>query len=239
MLLIVTGTICPDNNVPQLVLKNRDERLVQYNKSIEKLLNSKKVKKVIFCDNSNQHIDITKLNKLAKLTSKEFEYITFNGDIDRIIDQGKGYGEGEIINHILEKSTIIRDEDYFFKITGRLFVDNIDKIIEKVDKEYSYFNKTSISHNCNSIDTRFYGVRICDYNKYLRYAYKKVSDRQGKYLEHVFFDIVKNSDMSRRNIPLFPRIIGQSGSMGSFYSKNKTKDKLKDFVSKANMFAVR
>lgn len=239
MLAIITGTINPENGIPDLVLTNSNERLKQYIEAIKKVLKSHNIKKVIFCDNSNSKIDISNINYMAKQYNKEIEFFTFSGDKKKVLENGKGFGEGEIIDYILKNSKLIKQEDYFIKITGRLYVENIDKIIYHMDKKYNYFNKSSVGKKCNMVDTRFYGVKISDYNRYLRKAYESVDDRNGKFLEHIFYNVLKQYKVNSRNMPFYPRISGQSGSMGILYKTGIIKGFIKDFTYKINMFSVK
>lgn len=238
MLFIVTGTINPNSSIYELALKDNKERLNQYVSAIKKLLNCNCINKVIFCENSNFKVDLSEIYDLAKKNEKQFEFIQFKGDDNRAVSQGKGYGEGEIIKYVLHNSRLIKTEEYFFKITGRLFVTNIDKIIKNINKEYNYFNLASI-RNSERIDTRFYGVKISDYVQYLQDAYKYVDDKNQIYLENMFYKMVSSNSIKQKNTPLYPRIVGQAGSSGEIYKINPVKLLLKDLACKLGAFSVR
>lgn len=53
---------------------------------------------------------------------------SFQGDVDAVRMKGKGYGEGEILAYLYENSSIMQRSRYYYKITGRLTINNIDKI---------------------------------------------------------------------------------------------------------------
>lgn len=237
MLIIVTATIKPSSDVPFLKLSNVNERLEQYIESIIKLFDCENIEKVIFCDNSNYVIDCNRLYESAKLKNVSFEYLHFKGDSSKVSSKGKGYGEGEIINFILENSKLIIGENYFFKLTGRLRVANLNKILNKTKNNINYFNTSSFK-NKNSVDTRFYGISVKQYNEYFRNAYHQVDDKNHVYLEHVFFNIIKQKKINSINMPFYPVFIGQSGSTGKLYEENLFKDNIRNLMHKMNLYNV-
>ena len=99
MIAIVTGTIKPMAQMGQLVLRDEKERLKQYKEGLEFLLLSGAFDKIIFCENSNYGMqEFEKLRQTAKEHHIQMELFSFAGDAKRAELQGKGYGEGEIMN---------------------------------------------------------------------------------------------------------------------------------------------
>lgn len=238
MLVIITGTIKPNSKVYQLALSNVSERTYQYIDSIKKILENKKVDKVIFCENSNYKVDFNEIYLLAKEKGKQFECIQFKSDEKYILLKGKGFGEGEIMKYIFEKSKLINNEKYFIKITGRLKVNNLEKIINKISKDKTYIN-TDLKNTSFMADTRVYGMPTNVYKKYFIDAYKSVDDKNKNYLEHAFYKIIVDNKIKTENFPYFPDISGQSGSMGIIYTNSRLKLLIKNLLSKFQMFSIR
>ena len=101
-------------------LTDVSERLKQYIECIEFYLCKTSINKIVFCENSNYKFDSRALYELAKKNNKLLEILQFNGNYSQIVDRGKGYGEGEIIEYALQNSKLFLQSKYFVKVTGRL-----------------------------------------------------------------------------------------------------------------------
>ena len=55
-----------------------------------------------------------------------------------MLEQGKGYGEGEIIEYALKNSAFLHSEREFIKLTGRITIENLDAIIRKMQPGKMY-----------------------------------------------------------------------------------------------------
>lgn len=239
MLVVISGTINPNNSVPFLKLNSSKERLIQYEMTIRNLLNNKNISKVVFCDNSNYSFETKEFNELAQNQKKEFEYLTFCGNYENVKRFGKGYGEGELLKYVLDNSELLKNEKYFYKLTGRLILLNMDKIIKKTNQNINYFNKINFFNNNDKADTRFYGIKIEDYKRYFSHAYKKVDDYNGNYLEHVFYRIIKDNNIQHKNMPSYPRFYGISGSSGASYQLSKLSFLLKNICCKFGLAKIK
>lgn len=228
MNLIITGCIKPNKNVPYLTIVDEKERFNDYCETIKWAIKETKFNKIVFCDNSNYKFDYNEYENLAHQYNKRFEYLTFCGSNEEICKKGKGYGEGEIINHTLLNSNLLKNEDYFFKITGRLKIENINKIIKNNNKNY-FMNR----HLTKQVDTRFYGIKKKDFILALKYAYEAVDDINGYFLEHAYFDSLNNKKIKYRTFYSNPNFLGKSGSTGTIYDVKK---ELKLFEFIKNIF---
>ena len=236
MVIIVTATIAPKANMHQLVLKDKDQRLQQYKNALNSIMDARPDAKIVFCDNSGFGTDGFEEEKAdAKDKGIQLEILSFPGDSDAVIRQGKGYGEGEIISHVLSESKLMRNEQYLIKITGRLRVDNIADLVSRVNQDRVYFNIPNI-HKKDLFDTRIYAMPVKTYKEYFETAYKKVDDNQGYYIEHAFTDVIFENKLKVRNFPRYPRIVGESGSGGAQYTYTEWKSKIRDILSVFNVY---
>lgn len=134
----------------------------------------------------------------------------------------------------------MKNEDYFIKITGRLIVKNINKIFLTLNKNINYFNTDDILGLISKrIDTRFYFVKISDYKEYLMKSYMNVYDDKGYYLEHVFYNVLKEKNIKHRCFYIYPKFEGVSGSTGKIYNSSNIGVNIKnDILAFLNMFSV-
>lgn len=239
MLAIVTGTIRPAPQMSQLVLRDEDERLKQYEDSLQSLLCSRAFTKVVFCENSDYGMErMSYLKDIAGENGVELELLSFRGNVEKACIHGKGYGEGEIMAHVFSHSELIGKETYFVKITGRLKVDNIKDIVSRMNKQRTYFNTPN--HTRTDIyDTRMYGMPTRQFKDFFLHSYEQVLDEQGIFLESVYTQTLQKYSIQVRNFPRYPRIVGISGSGGIAYGYTEWKCKIKDALSFVNLYTVK
>lgn len=238
MLAIITGTIRPSPKMHQLILRDENERLRQYEESIRFFLCSGAFSKVVFCENSNYGTEmLSRLWKVAKSNGVELELLSFQGNIAESCIHGKGYGEGEIMKYVFLHSRIASIEPYFVKITGRLKVDNIRDIAMRMGQNRTYFNIPNRTRR-DIYDTRIYGMTVRQFKELFMDGYSQVMDEQGIFLETVYTRILRDNFIPVTNFPRYPRLVGISGSGGLIYNYTEWKCKIKDIGSRMNLYKV-
>lgn len=239
MLAIVTGTIKPNEHMKQLTLRDSQERCRQYEEALLQLIESKAFRKIVFCENSNYGVDqFQHLIEKAKENAVELETLSFQGNIGKACEHGKGYGEGEIMEYVFANSILVDEENFFVKITGRLRVDNIGDIARHLKSNNTYFNIPNREQK-HMYDTRLYAMPICQFKEYFQGAYMSVYDEQGIFLENVYTDILKDNNIPVKNFPKYPRISGISGTGGMRYEYTEWKCKIKDIFSKMGLYKAK
>ncbi len=241
--LIVTGTIKPDKNIFSLKLIDKNERLKQYIDSIEFYILNTKIKNIVFCDNSNVYSqEINELIELARKHKKNFEYLYFEGNVEKAKEKGKGYGEGEIINYVFNNSKLIENINTIIKVTGRLKVRNLNLFLKFNRKNINYFN-TFVGYRC---DTRFYIINKEDYLNFFGDAYEFVNDKENHWLEFEFKDRILKNSFKYKSFKVLPDIDGYSGSTGEKYKESnleynikKIKYYIKKVISKFNLYSFK
>lgn len=231
MVAIITGTISPSEQMGQLVLKNTEERLKQYIDALDFLIREKAFDKIIFCDNSGYSMEQLRfLEEAAWANGTELELLSYEGNTQKCIEHGKGYGEGENLEYVFYHSELLRSETYFVKLTGRLKVVNIRDICRRLRTGRIYFNvpKSSIREY---YDTRIYAMPVETFQSLFLSAYPQVCDDKEIYLEKVYTKVLQNNNLRVHNFPKYPRITGIGGSTGQTYDYSEWKCKIKDWVS--------
>ena len=226
MIVVLTATICPCPNQVYLALSNPKTRLEQYRKAVAFYLNCKEVSGVILCDNSmSVDSDFTYETELARKMGKPLEVMYIHTDECKISQYGKGYGEAEILDNVVSCSRMLKKNDIFLKVTGRLILTNADTLI----KHFADSDVDIVINQCGkaSVDSRFFFAKASVYEKFFSEAKASVNDREGKYLENVYYDVITTHHFKTDNFHRFPRVRGQSGSLGYQYNDNTWKRKVK------------
>lgn len=234
MLAVVTGTLYPKASVFRVNLSDAEERLKQYAECLRFLSESREVTKIVFCDNSGC-FDLMEKLKVMNGDIQNAEYLCFKGS-DDVVKYGKGYGEGEILKYVWNNSELLRTETEFIKITGRIIIRNLDMVIQKMKPEINYFNTVRPFTRDGQIDTKFYKISKESFEKYFLDVYKQVRDQENVYLEHVYYNVIKNEKIKHRNFSVYPVYEGVSGSIGTSYGSAKWKYFIKNLLSKINLY---
>lgn len=180
------------------------------------------VSRMVLCENSDDHLLGVMLEEVAAKNCKKFEYLHFNGDSRAAFMLGKGFGEGEIIKHAIQHSSLINDLEYgFYKITGRLTVANFDDIDRRIDATSNVFRLMSTRlRSALMVDTRFFYVQTKFYVDNLLNTFMNVDDRNGVFLEHVFYhELARNPEVS--GMPRYPLLQGRSATTGKDYASSR------------------
>jgi hypothetical protein len=218
--LIITSTVYVNSDMTILVDPViREQQCVD---SILYYLKSPYLESIVVCDNSGFDFSTNKrILEAAAQSGKQTEFLCFAGEKQTIAAKGKGYGEGEMMAYILMESRLLkRAGASFFKITGRLLVLNFDAIARKVKPGRSYFQRVGRNPfvNLKKVDTRFYYCNVGLFESHLLHAYKVVNDREGRYLEHVYYEALQGQPSPYTGFGVPPLFGGTSGSTGLSYS---------------------
>lgn len=91
------------------------------------------------------------------------------------------------LKYAIENSKFINSNKVFYKVTGRLFVENINLMIKK-DSNINNCFYTDV-WNSTSVNT-FFKCDASFFKMYLENSYLEVNDSQGRFLEFIYFDIL-------------------------------------------------
>jgi hypothetical protein len=231
MVLLITSSVY--SSAPFTVVNSSEVREKQLFISLREWLTNYLEVKLVVCDGSG--FNFHACNLLASLgdSISRVEFLTFKNDSDKVNELGKGYGEGEIIHYALKNSHFLQGEDYFYKVTGRLFIKNADCILNS--KKYDLICALNFEYKsfifpvrCESMDTRFYGIRKEYYSEHFINLYKDVNDKEGIFLEHVFLRKFKSLLYAENNIKFWNNFefFGVSGSTGKNYTDHSAIKKI-------------
>lgn len=230
--LLLTGCIDP-GSTPFLKLRDTQTRLADYLASIARWIDESDFGSIVFCENSGYSHSYEDLVERARAAGKRLEVLSYRGNEGAQL-YGKGYGEGEIIKHALEHSSLLKDKKSFYKATGRIFVRNINSILERdAGKPTIFIHFTSWKY----VDTRFFKCDIAFFKERLGDAYKEVRDRERVSIERIY-----KSRLRGLGLPVFsefPDIVGMCASSGEAYDFSGARLGLSSLLLRLGLYNVR
>ena len=210
--ILLTGCINPDG-MAYTALNNTEERKAQYVNAIRYYLNKTNYS-VVFAENSGTDISFLFQDFID---SGRFECLSYMGNQNK--EKGKGYGEAEIIEFAINNSRLIDEKSIIAKITGRLIINNINRIIEPLKKNTDFVS-CQFHSDLKFADSRLVCATTAFYHHFLKYK-EQINDSIGVYFEHILSSSVINSNMRYIPFPEEPMIIGTSGTTGDIYQTHK------------------
>ena len=184
--IVVLLTACINPGETCLVeRKNPAQRLADYKKALLFWLKCQSLQNIVFCENSGA--DLAELRELVRTNNtygKTIEFLSFYGQ-PPLPSLGKGYGEMRIISYALEHSTAVRDADFVLKVTGRLIINNVQKIIDGASRITDVHVLCDLSHSLSFADSRVFLATPSFLSGYLVPFLDLINDSAGIYFEHV------------------------------------------------------
>jgi hypothetical protein len=156
----MTATITPPAGVPFLTRRDPAVRLADYRDALSLYLQVRNdaIDRIVFADNSES--DLSTLASLVRDEGhgKDVELLSFAGP-DYPVEQGRSVGETYLIEEALSKSRILsglRENELFWKVTGRLQIRNIGRLALSTPPCDLYIDLRR--HRLQWADTRVFAV---------------------------------------------------------------------------------
>lgn len=179
---------------------------------------------LVLCDGSN--FDFRPLIETLP-NPDQIECLKFQNEVATVQHFGRGYGEGEIVRHALEHSTLIQSAGCFAKCTSKLWVENFAECLLQwngelmfkgvFDNAFTPWKRTKLAY----IDTRFYVASVDTYKKWFLNAHQSVRAQYGHSLEECFRDIFLQQQLQRCLMSPPPVIFGVGGGTGVYYKNTR------------------
>jgi hypothetical protein len=222
--VLITCAINPPPGIKYLNLSDPAQRLITTKCSVY-FWASIGIKKLLIVDSTSTSVlDENELETL-KITGIDVEQITFQQKDEDIIQKGKGYAEGKLIEFALNHSRILKNETSFFKSTGKVFCRNLPKIINLISSSEvkSIFWSLFEHDKFNTVDTRFFYASIEDCRTILLPIYDSLNETTiGKCIEEtltIYFDQLLIKGRSLR-----PQLSGFAGGHGKQWEETHLGD---------------
>lgn len=216
--LVMTATFRPAADTLGLVVRDERERTLQYLCALVSWARPAHVRRIVVCENSNTVFDFSRVTQYLRAAGKEVEMHVLDGNKD-VTRFGKGYGEGEILEHVYRHSRLLHASPAFYKITGRLFVSNFDAVSAATPSLDAFQRKVKQPKDGparpRKVVTTFFKCSRALFESRLVRAYTQVDDSQGVYIEHVYYNQLQDLDLPDFDIK--PVLVGQQASTGRIY----------------------
>lgn len=206
--LLMTSSISVDKNMKFHNHIPEKDRLKQYISAVVFYIMESNFTDIVFVDWS--WYDLNNLNFLKELASrfdKKIELLSFNNDQKQVVIHWKWYWENKIIEYALDNSDVLNKNDIFYKVTWRYIVKNINNIVKNEKNNRNVFFKISFLWKfgwmCN---TAFFKCGLSEFQKNLWWVGENVYDEKWVYLEHIYFNAIKNNDFKVKcfkELPVF------------------------------------
>lgn len=131
MILLLTASIAPKQFKNSVERNDVTTRLEDYKQALTLWLHHKdeRITEVIFAENSGY--DLTEIKQIFKLENTYNRKFTLIQKEESLAPEGVhyGYSELELIDLVFERYNFLSAQDYFIKVTGRLYFPEISKLI--------------------------------------------------------------------------------------------------------------
>lgn len=235
--LLLTGTI--DSAVYQNVgnkIQDVRVRLKQYESSIERYICSTPFNPIVFIENSGYEFDSGRFETLAEAYHKQFEFISGTVCKAEVIRYGKSYGDAFLIHEGLQKSRLLKEEDFFYKITGRIFLKNSRQICRTRDK---YRNEFITYTGMGWCLTNIFKANREDYLRVLDSVYEDCDEAKVRDIEISFYHRLVNSDMNPGSFETYPYFDGVMGATLRKYSGGGIERAVRNVMARCHCFTLR
>lgn len=189
---------------PNHVIKDTKVRLIQYLHSLI-LFSKTRVQDLIFCDNSGMELNLSILKELFRTQDIGLEILLFK---ETLSTHNYGLLEHNILKHILENSQAMKKHKSFYKVTGRLYIENMNDIL---DAERDNENVFSEEHN-GYLDTRCFKIS----KEVFRQSLWDDSAFALEKSEEIYWDRVQQ----RSHFKHRPIVVGRAGWSGQVYDRD-------------------
>jgi hypothetical protein len=230
--LLMTATIRPPAGVPSLHRTDPAVRLQDYVSALRFYLSLRTsiVKNIVFADNSNS--DLSALQAIVKesQTDKDVEMISFPG-LDYPASNGRAFGEFKLIDHVVNKSRIIRQlgpREHFWKTTGRLRVVNLERLVRTMPEGAELY--VDLRPRRRWCELRTFAVTVGAYRKCFEGCYEELSEPEIGNPHYFLFDRIRSWAATKelgfgivQQMKVVPRIEGISGWRNQEYLQGKYK----------------
>ena len=192
-------------------------------------------RRLVVCDGSGFDFSEAASRLMDQHPGLHIECLSFHNDAHKVAQFGKGFGEGEIVNHALARSDMLAQAGAFAKCTGKLWVTNYLQCCRHFNGRAAFLQGGKL--RVGYIDTRFYMVSMEFYAARLAHAHASVRDREDHFLEHAFAQALHGLKSHEIGIWPPPSIEGVSGTFGTPYTNSRA-DRVRLWMRCMSYFVV-
>lgn len=231
--LLLTGTIKPFSD--DVSDRRVEERLQEYESTITRYIVETKANPIVFVENSNYNFNSEKFRKLAESYGKKFEFVKGTISVEQVKQHGIGYGDGLLIFEGLTKSKLLQRVKFFYKVTGRIFIENFDKIVRSA---YWHRNEFISYDGIGWCMTWFFKANLIDYLSALGDIYKDCDDKSLRDLEICVWMRLTKSNLKINSFCCYPFTKAKMGDTDKAYISGRNEYMLRNLLIKLHVFTM-
>ena len=211
--ILITTAIAAPANTPMLRMTDSNMRSITTKAALYFWVGQGQ-KSIVVCDATGSSVlDADELAAVRKL-GVNIEQLSYQQDGALLAQRGKGFAEGQLIKHAVEHSQLLRQSEYFFKCTGKMFCRNFTVIAELVARNnignmfWRLFENALVDRNL--VDARFFYTSSADFQRLILPAYEQATE--SRILE---YQLSVGLDSLSRGTSFRPQLSGFSGALGT------------------------
>jgi hypothetical protein len=212
--ILITSAIAPPANTPMLRMTDSTMRSITTKAAIFFWVGQGQ-KSIVICDATAASVlSPEELATIGKL-GVAIEQLAYQQDDALLAQRGKGFAEGQLIKFAVENSRLLRQSDYFFKCTGKMFCRNFAAIGNLIARNnianmfWKLFESSLVDRNL--VDARFFYTSISDFQRLILPAYEQATETS--ILEY-HLSLSLDSQL-QRGTSFRPQLSGFSGLSGN------------------------
>ena len=211
--ILITTAISPPANTPALRMTDSNMRSITTKAAIYFWVGQGQ-KNLVICDATGSSVlNQEELATLRKL-GVNIEQLSYQQDSAQLAQRGKGYAEGQLIKFAVEHSQLLRQSEYFFKCTGKMFCRNFAAIADLIARNnignmfWRLFENALVDRNL--VDARFFYTSCADFLRLILPAYDQATETRI-----VEYQLSVGLDSLSRGTSFRPQLSGFSGALGT------------------------
>jgi hypothetical protein len=228
--LLMTGSIDPKGMRVNQAVADPKVREQEYAKSISFYLeHHSRIRRIVFAENSGWPLDRLRELIESRKQQQEVEFCSFSlNDYPR--EWGKSYGEMLLMDHAFAESRLISRSRYVAKVTGRIILKNLTKMLKTAPEPLDFYTDLRDHHLYDWLgvkataqhgESRFFVLTPQFYESHFRGKYALMKENGGMFMETFIFNTVKESMPQGKIFGRFrrePQYRGIAGHHGKSYS---------------------
>lgn len=211
--LLLTATITPTSNQDFLNLKDVTKRYRQYVDNLIRFITKSDFTNFVFCENSNTKIssdDQKMLEDLCAFYDKKIEFLYFLGDAKKTQQLTRAYGDQEIMEYAVQNSEILSKHEWFYKITWRYWIKNINNVIDRWASAKNVFIRGWLGKN--TVHTCFFKTTKSYFIEHFMGKWDQLSRFENYSLERLYYWYIKQSWINMSINKTHPNFSGERGA---------------------------
>lgn len=212
--VLITSAISPPANTPALRMTDSGMRAVTTKAGIFFWAGQGR-KNIVVCDSTGSNVLTSDELAAIRKLGVGIEQIAFKQDDALVVERGKAFAEGKLIEYAVRNSELLNQSGHFFKCTGKMFCRNFDRIWDLIAKNnigsmfWKLYEHALVDRNL--VDGRFFYTSIADFRGPILAAYNRACEAQ--ILEYQL-SLSLSSQLSA-GTSLRPQLSGFSGGLGN------------------------